>query len=184
MANTFKSALPPSESPQTFPYGEADYLFHLLVAVSRHRDDDLERALRPLGLNLSYYRAMGVLAHFAPCTMTELAEFSMVDRTTLTRTVDQLVTRGLADRCHAKSDRRHIMLCLTETGWGRFVMAQEVVRSRNEVLLEKTPAHLRRAMIRAQQALITSWDLGEELTHRLLTLRRRDGKVSPNAAND
>ena len=184
MANIDKPALPPSDPPQTSPYGDADYLFHLLVAVSRHRDDDLERAVRPLGLNLSYYRAMGVLAHFAPCTMTELAEFSMVDRTTLTRTVDQLVTRGLADRRHANSDRRQIMLCLTETGWVRFVMAQEVVRSRNEVLLAKTPAHLQRAMIRAQQALIASWDLGEELTHRLLTLRRRRDAVGPDAAND
>ncbi len=184
MANIDKPALPPSDPPQTSPYGEADYLFHLLVVVSRHRDDDLERALRPLGLNLSYYRAMGVLAHFGPCTMTELADFSMVDRTTLTRTVDHLVTRGLADRRHAKSDRRQIILCLTEIGWARFVMAQEVVRSRNEVLLAKTPAHLQRSMIRAQQALITSWDLGEELTHRLLTLRRRCNTVGDDAAND
>ena len=107
------------EATQGFPYGEGDYLFHLMVVVSRYRDDDLERSLRPVDLNLSYFRAMAVLAHLAPCSMTELAEFSMVDRTTLTRTVDHLVRRGLVDRCLAKADRRHVSLSLTEDGWAR-----------------------------------------------------------------
>jgi len=171
---------------QGFPYADGDYLFHLLVAISRHRDDDLEKAVKPLGLNLSFYRAMGVIAHFAPCTMGELADFSMVDRTTLTRTIDQLVNRGLVDRCQAKSDRRQVSLSLTDAGWSSYLMAQEVVRSRNEVLLERLPAQHLRGMIRAQQALIASWDFDKELAHRLLTLTRGDGK-SPRraaAAND
>ena len=169
-----------------FPYADGDYLFHLMVAISRHRDDDLERAVKPLGLNLSYYRAMGVVAHFAPCTMGELADFSMVDRTTLTRTIDQLVTRGLVDRCQAKDDRRQVSLSLTEAGWSSYRMAQEVVQSRNDALLSRLPAQHMRAMVRAQQALVGSWDLDKELSHRLLTLTRGDGK-SPRraaAAND
>ncbi|MBS0410308.1 MAG: MarR family transcriptional regulator [Proteobacteria bacterium] len=165
-----------------FPYDEADYLFHLMVAVTRYRDADLEKAVKPLDLNLSYYRAMVVMAHFAPCSMSELADFSMVDRTTLTRTVDQLVARGLVERGPAKVDRRQVMLTLTESGWARYLMAQEVVRSRNETLTAGLSPHLVRAMIRAQQALVTSWSLGEDLTHRLLTLRRPDR--APAAAND
>lgn len=183
------SKLAPSEasSNEAIPesaLGDADYLFHLLVAASRYRDTDLETVLKPLGLNVSYYRVMGVLAHLSPCSMTELADFSMVDRTTLTRTVDHLVRWEVVDRCHAKSDRRQVMMSLTELGWARYMMALEVVRSRNERLLAKMPAHLQRALIKSQQALIASWDLGEELTHRLLTLRRGDGKTDPSAAND
>jgi DNA-binding MarR family transcriptional regulator len=188
MPKTMEPAAALVEAPSEFPYGDGDYLFHLMVAVSRYRDDDLERSLRPVDLNLSHYRAMGVLAHLAPCSMTELAEISLVDRTTLTRTVDHLVRRGLADRCHAKADRRQIVLCLTEDGWSRYLMAREVVQSRNDVLLAKLPAPLQRALIKSQQALIASWDLGEELTHRLLTLSRGHGqktaKSGPAAAND
>jgi len=172
----------PAPDSAEFPYDEGDYLFHLMVAVTRYRDADLEKAVKPLDLNLSYYRAMVVMAHFAPCSMSELAEFSMVDRTTLTRTVDQLVARGLVERSHARLDRRQVLLTLTEAGWARYLLAQEVVRSRNDTLTAGLPPHLTRAMIRSQQALIASWDLGEDLTHRLLTLQRPGG--APAAAND
>ncbi|MGA0603081.1 MarR family winged helix-turn-helix transcriptional regulator [Caulobacter sp. KR2-114] len=179
-----KSEQAAGASPQGFPYADGDYLFHLLVAISRYRDDDLETAVKPLGLTLSHYRAMVVIAHFAPCTMGELADFSMVDRTTLTRTIDHLVARGLVDRCHSQADRRQLCLTLTETGWSSYLMAQEVVRSRNDALLAKLPAQQMRAMIRAQQALVASWDLDKELAHRLLTLSRGDGKSPRQAAND
>jgi DNA-binding MarR family transcriptional regulator len=184
MSTTAKSEDAEPLVSDEFPYADGDYLFHLMVAINRHRDDDLEKSVKPLGLSLAYYRAMGVLAHFAPCTMSDLADFSMVDRTTLTRTIDHLVIRGLVDRCQSKADRRQLSLSLTEDGWSSFLMAQEVVRSRNEVLLAKLPPHLMRTMIRSQQALITGWDLGEDLTHRLLTLTRRGGKAGQTAAND
>ena len=184
MSRIVPSTASPSEAVEEAAFDDGDYLFHLLVAASRYRDADLETALKPLGLNVSYYRVMGVLAHLAPCSMTELADFSMVDRTTLTRTVDHLVKWALVDRCHAKTDRRQVMMSLTELGWSRYIMALEVVQSRNQLLLSKMPAHLQRAMIKSQQTLIASWDLGEELTHQLLTLRRGGGNADRSAAND
>ncbi len=188
MPKTTQPTVSPVEQASEFPYGDGDYLFHLMVAVSRYRDEDLERSLRPVGLNLSHYRAMSVLAHLGPCSMTELAEMSMVDRTTLTRTVDHLVRRDLAGRRHARADRRQVILSLTEDGWARYLMAREVVQSRNEALLAKLPRHLQKGLIKSQQALIGSWELGEELTHRLLTLSRghasRKAKARPSAAND
>src|SRR5437764_330913 len=81
-----------------FPFDLPTYLFHLFAVLSRHRDQQLELALAPLGLNLALHRAMGVIGRIEPCTMTRLAEMTAVDRTTMTRTVDHLVADGMVDR--------------------------------------------------------------------------------------
>ena len=99
-----------------FPRELTSYLFHLFAVVSRHREARLETELKPIGLNLSRHRALSVISTLQPCTMSELADFSAVDRTTLTRTVDQLVDSGLVERTTPREDRRQVLLTLTEQG--------------------------------------------------------------------
>jgi DNA-binding MarR family transcriptional regulator len=99
-----------------FPLDLTTYVFHLFTVTTRHRDARLETILKPLGLNLPRHRALSVIASLEPCTMTELAEFSAVDRTTLTRTIDQLVQAGLVARATPPEDRRQVVLTLTEAG--------------------------------------------------------------------
>src|SRR5262245_47305383 len=93
-----------------------EFIFHLFVVLTRHRDARQEKLLRPLGLNVSRHRALAVIAAFEPCTMGELSEFSCVDRTTMTRTVDQLVASGFVERATSASDRRNVLLALTSAG--------------------------------------------------------------------
>lgn len=57
----------------------------------------MEGQLSLLCLNVGRDRALGTLRRFGPCTMSELATFSVVDRTTLTCTLDQLVKAGFAE---------------------------------------------------------------------------------------
>jgi DNA-binding MarR family transcriptional regulator len=99
-----------------FPLDLTSYVFHLFAVVGRHREARLEAALKPLGLNLSRHRALSVIYTLQPCTMSELADFSAVDRTTLTRTVDQLVDSGLVERATPREDRRQVVLTLTDHG--------------------------------------------------------------------
>jgi len=99
-----------------FPLDLTTYLFHLFAVVARHREARLETELKPVGLNLSRHRALSVVSALQPCTMSELAEFSAVDRTTLTRTVDQLVDGGLVERTTPREDRRQVLLTLTDEG--------------------------------------------------------------------
>src|ERR1700736_765180 len=93
-----------------FPLDLASYVFHLFSVVGRHREAKLETILKPLGLSLARHRALSVIATLEPCTMSELAEFSATDRTTLTRTVDQLVDAGLVERTTPREDRRQVQL--------------------------------------------------------------------------
>ncbi len=99
-----------------FPLDLTTYFFHLLTVVGRYRDAKLEELLRPMGLSLSRQRALTIIAHLSPCTMSELADFAALDRTTMTRIVDQLVGAGLVERATPKKDRRQVLLTLTPRG--------------------------------------------------------------------
>ena len=99
-----------------FPLDLTTYVFHLFAVVGRHREARLEATLKPVGLSLSRHRALSVISTLGSCTMSELADFSAVDRTTLTRTVDQLVDGGLVERATPREDRRQVVLTLTDQG--------------------------------------------------------------------
>jgi DNA-binding MarR family transcriptional regulator len=154
-----------------------EFLFHLFIVLSRHRDAQLDRGLRPLGLNVSRHRAISVIASFEPCTMGELSEFSCVDRTTMTRTVDQLVSDGWVERTASPSDRRQVLLVLTEQGRGVYREARGVIVRINKETAEGVTEEQRRAMIRAQRAMIGNLINDAEATDRIVNLRRPGAKA-------
>jgi len=131
-----------------------DYVFHLFAVVSRHREARLDSALRPLGLSLSRHRALSIVAGIAPCTMSELADFSAVDRTTLTRTVDQLVESGLVERATPREDRRQVLLTLTDAGRETCGRSMQAIFDVNRDLASDMSDEDRRAAVRMLQTLI------------------------------
>jgi DNA-binding MarR family transcriptional regulator len=145
-----------------------DYLFHLFAVVSRHREARLDAALRPLGLSLSRHRALSIVAGIAPCTMSELADFSAVDRTTLTRTVDQLVESGLVERATPRADRRQVVLTLTEAGRETCGCSMQAIFDVNRELASDMSDDDRRAAVRMLQALLGQLVADPVLRQRLL----------------
>jgi DNA-binding MarR family transcriptional regulator len=157
-----------------FPFDLTTYLFHLFAALGRYREVALDKAFRPLGLNVARHRALAVIARMEPCSMTELADFSAVDRTTMTRTVDQLVAGGLVERATPPADRRQVLLTLTAQGRSGHQQALRAVYRINRRALEGLPEDVQRSFARAQQAMLTNLIDDRDLTRRLLALRRDD----------
>lgn len=85
-------------------------LTDLLYRVEQRRRALLTEALLPRDLNLTQWIALCTLAKTASCTMTELALACAVDRTSLTRTIDNLVLRGLVIRSTPLRDRRTVLV--------------------------------------------------------------------------
>jgi DNA-binding MarR family transcriptional regulator len=167
-----------------FPFDPALYVFHLAVAMGRVRDAQLERELKAVGLSLARHRALTVLLRFEPCTMTELADYSAVDRTTLTRIVDQLVRDRHVERAAKAEDRRQVLLLLTPSGRDVANEARDVVARHNRKILAGVPDSLVRAMVRAQQMILTNLAPGEETLHRLLTLNPKPPESQPGSGPD
>lgn len=137
-----------------FPFAVDDYLLHLIVAIYQFRDSRLDGALRTLQLNVSRYRVLGVLERFGASTMTELASFTAMQRTTLTRIADQLVAAGFVERSAEPHDRRHVVLGLTDAGRKIHARAMNVVLNLNQRLLDTVPESQRRMAARVLMQVV------------------------------
>jgi DNA-binding MarR family transcriptional regulator len=165
-------ATPPQDPPGGFPYPLTTYLFHLFTTIGRLRDAKLDKALRPLGLNVSRHRAVAVIALIEPCTMSELADLSAIDRTTMTRIVDQLVVRALVERATSDADRRQVVIRLTDAGRAVYRKALRVIDTVNRAAIADLPEDALQTMARTQQAILENLAPDAERARRLLDFRR------------
>ncbi len=98
---------------------------------------------------------MSVINRLGGCLMSELSEFTTVDRTTLTRTVDQMVVSNLVCRSASAQDRRQVMVALTGHGQALFDRSLEALKSSNLRMLDGlSPADLRTLRALLQRILM------------------------------
>jgi DNA-binding MarR family transcriptional regulator len=154
--------------------GPETYLLHLVAAASSHRDRDLSRRFEPLGLSVDKYRAMLAVARFPGCTMKELAQFTSIDRTTLTRMIDQMVAAGWMHREHATRDRRQVILSLTEAGLELGRRAVEALTEANREAAARLDEPEIDAAARVLEAVLRNLIGDDNLLARVVTLRRPD----------
>lgn len=168
MATPPKRPSATSDPTGEFPFDVVTYVFHLFAVLSRHREAVLEEAFRPLGLNVARYRALSVIARLEPLSMSELADFSAVDRTTMTRTVDQLVAGGLVIRETPPEDRRQVLLHVTPEGRATNLQALRAVYRLNRHALDGIDEEDQRRFARLQQAMLGNLVGDDALLRRLL----------------
>jgi DNA-binding MarR family transcriptional regulator len=144
-----------SADPQgEFPFAVTDYVPHLIAAINQFRDSTLDAALRKVGLNVGRYRVLGVLSRFGLCSMTELAHFTAIDRTTLTRIADHLVAGRLVERRSDAKDRRQVRLELTAEGVQLHRKGLHLVFDLNSRLLDSVPDEAARSAARVLQEIV------------------------------
>mgnify|MGYP001187646842 CR=1 FL=1 len=101
--------------PQPEPVNQSR-IFYLVSHLAARRDRVLEDIIRPHGLTITQWRVLVGLGLLKSRTMNEVADFLALDRTTLTRTIDRLVERGLVVRAEVPHDRRLTEASLTAAG--------------------------------------------------------------------
>jgi DNA-binding MarR family transcriptional regulator len=176
MASSSKRTPTTADPTGEFPFDVVTYLFHLFAVLGRHREAALEGAFRPLGLNVARYRALSVVARLEPLGMSELADFSAVDRTTMTRTVDQLVTAGFVLRETPPTDRRQVLLRVTPAGRGANQQALRAVYQINRRALDGFDEQSQRQFARLEQRMVANLVPDPALTRRLLEHTRDDDR--------
>lgn len=149
--------------------GSDEYLGYLFTQVQNRRVKAFTPALEALGLSTPLWRAMSTINRLDGCLMSELAEFTTTDRTTLTRTVDQLVEAGLARRGALAEDRRLVRVELTEKGREIFARAVEALESHNRTALTGfSPPELKQLRMLLQRKLrnvVADDDLFAQVLH-------------------
>lgn len=113
-----------------------EYFFYLLYHVVKQRDLVLGDVLEDMGLSMPKWRILSILKRLDESSMGLVADFCAIDRTTLTRTMDQLVGAGLVQRREHPEDRRQMLVSLTAAGQDAYDAAVATALAFNDKALK------------------------------------------------
>ena len=168
----FKSYLPDPEGE--FPAAAPEYFLYLLFQTARRRDDQVDAALAPLGLSANRARTLTIIRRLEGCSMNALARYTTIERTTLTREVDQLVARGLIERTVPANDRRRVSLSLTEEGEAIYARGIPLVVEATQDALKGVDAETLREFARILQIIMGNLVDDPDWAHELISYGRPD----------
>lgn len=131
------------------------YLSYLLYQTEQHRRAAAADLLARHGLTFAKWVAMISLRRFGDLSMTRLAKLAATDRTTLTRAIDSLITDGLVAREASPSDRRIVVIRLTDVGRALLEKIRAEIRPLNRDICANLTAEEQATMTRYLQKMLT-----------------------------
>jgi DNA-binding MarR family transcriptional regulator len=93
-----------------------DAVPYLLRQVAERLSRSLSEALKPFGQPANVYRVLIALERRGSSLIGELAEATLIDPSTLSRTVDRMEEEGLVKHGPDRADARAIVVEITEKG--------------------------------------------------------------------
>lgn len=93
-----------------------DHIFYLVGQIFAKREQAMVKRLRPLKITYNAMRALLMLLGRDGCTLGELTDATVIERTTLSRTIEGLKRRHIVRCVPRPSDRRHVEVYLTDKG--------------------------------------------------------------------
>ncbi len=97
-----------------FDFGQ--YLPYLLNRAGARIATSFSRDVRHLDIALQEWRVIASLTHAGSQRMSDLAELTSIDRTTLSRLTGRMEDSGLLRRTRAEDDAREVHIHITEKG--------------------------------------------------------------------
>jgi DNA-binding MarR family transcriptional regulator len=93
-----------------------DHIFYLVGQIFAKREQAMVKRLRSLKITYNAMRALLMLLDRDGCTLGELTDATVIERTTLSRTIEGLNRRHIVRCVPRPSDRRHVEVYLTDKG--------------------------------------------------------------------
>ncbi|ARP98860.1 MarR family winged helix-turn-helix transcriptional regulator [Pseudorhodoplanes sinuspersici] len=112
----------------TPPYRITDYPMHYFAAIQRQNQLNLARSLREFGLSVPMWRALAALHQKDGQTIGEIAQLSVLDRSSLGRLLDEMAKDGLVEREPLPDDRRALSIKLSAKGRKTFEASLPLVQ--------------------------------------------------------
>jgi DNA-binding MarR family transcriptional regulator len=111
------------------------YLPYLITRLAHRWATDQNAALCKDGLQGAKMRMLSCLSAFGELTINELSILSVTEQSTTSRTVEQLVSSGLAERNISQSDQRVRTVRLTQDGTSTLMRLAPTINDLNQNLL-------------------------------------------------
>lgn len=120
-----RSDLPPGPVGKSYRIG--DYPMHYIAAIQRQNQLNLGHALRSVEISVPMWRALAALNDKDGQTIGQIAEMTVLDRSSLGRLLEDMAAQGLVERRNPPDDRRAVLIRLSAAGRRRFEAAQPIV---------------------------------------------------------
>lgn len=146
-----------AQTPEKFV---SSYLLYLLAASSEAASHQFHAKVRKLGLRVPEWRVLACLFDQDGLMITQLARFSLMEQSRMTRIVDQMEKRELVARKSDAGDGRRVRIYLTDDG--RLMSTQLVLEAKDHekrLLSALSPADAERikpSLLRLLDALNSS----------------------------
>ena len=147
---------PPAALPRLGEIGLTNYAPYLMNRIMGRYNASLRDEMAGLGLTTPKMRALAVLSVIEGPLIRELAVYSVVEQSTLSRALDQLAGDGLIRREADAADSRATRVFITEAGrttfetlWPRMVEAQAR-------MFRGIPEEERRTFVATLQKMLTN----------------------------
>lgn len=127
--------LPANTEPLGLSLGLHRLLDFNILQLANRISTDFARLYSTFGIGIPEWRVMAVLGEQGPVTANNICHITFMDRAIVSRAVSELVDKGYITRQGDATDRRRIILHLTESG---AVLCSRIVpaaRARQEKLL-------------------------------------------------
>ena len=138
--------------------GRTERVGQLLVIAAGAAQTLATERLEPLGLSPRAWGVLSTLVESGPRTQIELAAATATDRTAMVYLLDDLESRGLAERKPNPDDRRSYLIHLTAQGKKTQQRAAAELANQADTLLTPLDAAERRQLIELLTRIADHWD--------------------------
>lgn len=111
----------------------------LLRRVSERLAKSLAEVLRPHDKTPNSWRVLVALIHRRGATISELVDLTVIDQSTLSRTVDRMEEQGLVTRTSSEADGRSVVVEITADGEQAFEALLPMASSQYEWAIRGIP---------------------------------------------
>lgn len=108
------------------------HLFYLIGKALLVRNRSLEPAIAKHGLTINFWRVLMSLDAYGVLSTVKLSDITLIDRTTLTRTLDKMCELNLVSRTEDESDGRIKLIKLTKAGKKKLESVMHIGLGHNE----------------------------------------------------
>lgn len=153
-------------------------LFYLVYQVHRRREVAIEQELKTVGLPMGVWRTLLAVQRMEPCSMNELARYTTLERSSLTRSLDQMEDQGLVTRTTPPKDRRQVLVALTPAGRAEYERGYAAISAWNREALKDLPSSKVEALLEQLGELLIASTDDEALARDIISFEytgRSDG---------
>jgi DNA-binding MarR family transcriptional regulator len=142
--------------PRLGELGLTNFAPYLMNRIMGRYNASLRDEMKGLGLTTSKMRALAVLAVIEGPLIGELAVYTVIEQSTLSRSLDQLVAEGLVRRETDANDSRATRVFITDAGRAAFETLWPHMTAAQGRMFRGIPEDERRAFVGTLQKMLAN----------------------------